>query len=243
MNQPPRTNRYDFNGRSAVVTGGARGLGLRIAERLAESGCKVHIFDLNADDTDRLPGEFHSVDITSSAAINDSINALADRPTLLVNNAGITRDRTLMKMQDDEWQSVIDTNLTGAFNMIRAMAPLMTNAGHGRIVNIASINGIRGKFGQANYTAAKAGLIGLTKTAARELGRKGVTVNVIAPGMVLTEMTTLLPPEIVERACSETALGELATADDVADAALFLLSDPAAAITGSVLQVDAGQYL
>ncbi len=243
MNQPSRSNRYDFNGRSAVVTGGARGLGLRIAERLAESGCRVHIFDLDAVDRCRLPGEFHSVDITSAEAVNDSVSALADRPTLLVNNAGITRDRTLIKMQDDEWQSVIDTNLTGSFNMIRAMAPLMTNAGHGRIVSIASINGLRGKFGQANYTAAKAGLIGLTKTAARELGAKGVTVNVIAPGMVLTEMTTLLPPEILERACSETALGELAPADDVADAALFLLSDPAAAITGSVLQVDAGQYL
>ncbi len=226
-----------------MVTGGARGLGLRIAERLAESGCRVHIFDLNAVDDDRLPGEFHSVDITSAKAVNDSVNALVDSPTLLINNAGITRDRTLMKMQDDEWQSVIDTNLTGSFNMIRAMAPLMTGAGHGRIVSIASINGLRGKFGQANYTAAKAGLIGLTKTAARELGRKGVTVNVIAPGMVLTEMTRLLPPEILERACSETAIGELATADDVADAALFLLSDPAATITGSVLQVDAGQYL
>ncbi len=226
-----------------MVTGGARGLGLRIAERLAESGCRVHIFDLDAVDSDRLPGEFHSVDITRANAVNDSVNALIDSPTLLVNNAGITRDRTLMKMQDDEWQSVIDTNLTGSFNMIRAMAPLMTSAGHGRIVNIASINGLRGKFGQANYTAAKAGLIGLTKTAARELGRKGVTVNVIAPGMVLTEMTTLLPPEILERACAETAIGELATADDVADAALFLLSDPAATITGSVLQVDAGQYL
>jgi len=148
-----------------------------------------------------------------------------------------------MKMQDDEWQSVIDTNLTGAFNMIRAMAPMMTSAGHGRIVNISSINGLRGKFGQANYTAAKAGLIGLAKTAARELGARGVTVNVIAPGMILTEMTSLLAPEIVERACSETAIGELATADDVADAALFLLSDPSAAITGSILQVDGGQYL
>lgn len=243
MNQPAPTNRYDFNGRSAVVTGGARGLGLRIAERLAESGCRVHIFDLNVDDRSRLPGEFHQVDVTRAEAVNASVNALTDSPTLLVNNAGITRDRTLMKMQDDEWQSVIDTNLTGAFNMIRAMAPMMTSSGHGRIVNIASINGLRGKFGQANYTAAKAGLIGLAKTAARELGARGVTVNVIAPGMILTEMTSLLAPEIVERACSETAIGELATADDVADAALFLLSDPSAAITGSILQVDGGQYL
>ncbi|MEE8366471.1 MAG: 3-oxoacyl-ACP reductase FabG [Gammaproteobacteria bacterium] len=243
MNQPTRTNLYDFNGRSAVVTGGARGLGLRIAERLAESGCRVHIFDLNADDHSHLPGEFHGVDITRSEAVNNAVSALTDSPTLLVNNAGITRDRTLVKMQDDEWQSVIDTNLTGSFNMMRAMAPLMTNAGHGRIVNIASINGLRGKFGQANYTAAKAGLIGLTKTAARELGAKGVTVNVIAPGMILTEMTASLPPENVERACSETAIARLATADDVADAVLYLLSDPSGAITGSVLRVDGGQYL
>ncbi len=236
-------NQYNFNGRSAVVTGGARGLGLRIAERLAESGCKVHIFDLNVDDASQLPGEFHSVDITNTESVNDAVNALDDGTVLLVNNAGITRDRTLMKMQDDEWQSVIDTNLTGSFNMIRAMAPLMTKAGHGRIVNIASINGLRGKFGQANYTAAKAGLIGLTKTAARELGRKGITVNVIAPGMVMTALTTALPAEILERANSETAKGKLAVADDVADATLFLLSDPSSAITGSVLQVDAGQYL
>ncbi|MCP4494860.1 MAG: SDR family oxidoreductase [Gammaproteobacteria bacterium] len=236
-------NQYNFKGRSAVVTGGARGLGLRIAERLAESGCKTHIFDLNVDDASQLPGQFHSVDISSAESINTAVGALDDDTVLLVNNAGITRDRTLMKMQDAEWQSVIDTNLTGSFNMIRAMAPLMTKAGHGRIVNISSINGLRGKFGQANYTAAKAGLIGLTKTAARELGRKGVTVNVIAPGMVMTALTASLSAEILERACSETATGELAIADDIADATLFLLSDPSSAITGSVLQVDSGQYL
>ncbi|MCP4232416.1 MAG: SDR family NAD(P)-dependent oxidoreductase, partial [Aestuariibacter sp.] len=189
-------NQYNFNGRSAVVTGGARGLGLRIVERLAESGCKVHIFDLDAVDANQLPGEFHNVDITSTKAVKAAVAKLDDGTVLLVNNAGITRDRTLMKMQDDEWQSVIDTNLTGSFKMIRAMAPLMTRAGYGRIVNIASINGLRGKFGQANYTAAKAGLIGLTKTAAREFGRKGITVNVIAPGMVKTALTTSLPAEI-----------------------------------------------
>jgi len=236
-------NHYDLGGRSAIVTGGARGLGLAIARKLAESGCAVHIFDTNADHVDPLPGACHAVDITSPQAVRDAVNALDDPPTLLVNNAGITRDRTMMKMEDEEWQSVIDTNLTGAFNMIRAAAPVMAEAGYGRIVNISSINGLRGKFGQANYTAAKAGLIGLTKTAARELGPKGVTVNVVAPGMFESEMMSRLPAEIIEKARSETVTGRLATAEEVADAVLFLLSAPAGVITGDVLKVDGGQYL
>lgn len=236
-------NRYQLNGRTAVVTGGARGLGLVIARRLDESGCRVHIFDLCAEDPAGLPGTFHSVDIASAASVRDSVDGLEDKPTLLVNNAGITRDRTLVKMQDEEWQSVMDTNLTGAFNMMRAMAPAMIAAGYGRIVNISSINGLRGKFGQANYTAAKAGLIGLTKTAARELGPKGITINVVAPGMFSSDMMSRVPPEIVERARSETVTGELASADDIAEAVLFLLSEPAGKITGSVLKVDGGQYL
>lgn len=236
-------NQYQFNGCAAVVTGGARGLGLVIARRLEASGCRVHIFDLGADDPAELPGTFHSVDIASAASVNESVNDLEDKPTLLVNNAGITRDRTLVKMQDDEWQSVIDTNMTGSFNMMRAMAPAMSAAGYGRIVNISSINGLRGKFGQANYTAAKAGLIGLTKTAARELGPKGITVNVVAPGMFKSDMMLQLPPDVVERARSETVTGELASADHIAEAVLFLLSEPAGMITGSVLKVDGGQYL
>lgn len=243
MNDRPPGNHYGLGGRCAVVTGGARGLGLAIADRLAAAGCGVHIFDLNADDPDRLPGAYHSVDITSAEAVDGAVKFLEDQPTLLVNNAGITRDRTLVKMEDDEWQSVIDTNLTGSFNMIRAVAPVMTEAGYGRIVNISSINGLRGKFGQANYTAAKAGLIGLTKTAARELGPKGITVNVVAPGMFMSEMMSRLPAEVVERARSETVTGRLAVADDIADAVLFLLSEPAGTITGNVLKVDGGQYL
>jgi 3-oxoacyl-[acyl-carrier protein] reductase len=236
-------NQYHLDGRAAVVTGGARGLGLVIARRLAESGCPVHVFDLDAGDSSELPGEFHAVDVGSAASVRAAVNALEEQPTLLVNNAGITRDRTLMKMQDEEWQSVIDTNLTGTFNMMRAMAPAMTAAGYGRIVNISSINGLRGKFGQANYTAAKAGLIGLSKTVARELGPKGVTVNVIAPGMFVSDLMSVLPPEIIERARSETVTGRLAGAEDVADSVLFLLSEPAGMITGNVLKVDAGQYL
>lgn len=239
----PSGNQYALEARTAVVTGGARGLGLAIAERLAASGCGVHIFDLHAEDPDGLPGVHHPVDITSAESVNRAVEALDEKPALLVNNAGIARDRTLAKMADEEWRSVIDTNLTGAFNMMRAVAPSMTAAGYGRIVNISSINGLRGKFGQANYTAAKAGLIGLSKTAARELGPKGVTVNVVAPGMFMSDMMSRLPPEIVEKARSETVTGRLATADEVADAVLFLLSAPAGAITGTVLKIDGGQYL
>ena len=239
----PQQNRYGVEGRTAVVTGGARGLGLAVAERLEASECSVHIFDLDADDPGGLPGEYHSVDVTSAQAVENAVRVLKDVPTLLVNNAGITRDRTLVKMEDEEWQSVIDTNLTGAFNMMRAVAPFMATTGFGRIVNISSINGLRGKFGQANYTAAKAGLIGLSKTAARELGPKGITVNVIAPGMFSSEMMSRLPPDIVERARSETVTGRLADAGEVAEAVLFLLSEAAAVLTGNVLKEDGGQYL
>jgi 3-oxoacyl-[acyl-carrier protein] reductase len=138
---------------------------------------------------------------------------------------------------------VLTVNLTGAFNMIRALAPHMAAQGYGRIVNITSINGLRGKFGQANYAAAKAGLIGLTKTAAREFGKKGVTVNAVAPGMVMTDMARALPAEIIAQAEREAALATLARPEDISDAVLFLLSDAARAITGEVLRVDAGQYI
>lgn len=232
----------EFAQRGAIVTGGARGLGRAIAEALAAKGARVHVFDRDPPDP-AIPGvHVHGVDITDAAAIGPALQALDPQPVLLVNNAGITRDRTIAKMSDDEWQSVIDVNLTGAFNMIRAVVPGMVEAGFGRIVDITSINGLRGKFGQANYSASKAGLIGLTKTAAHELGPKGITVNAIAPGMVLTEMALALPEEFRQKAVAESALGQLAEPKDIANAVLFLLSDGARMITGQVPQVDAGQY-
>ncbi|MCP4412013.1 MAG: SDR family oxidoreductase, partial [Gammaproteobacteria bacterium] len=185
----------------------------------------------------------HKLDLQDTALVNDTVAQLPENTTLLVNNAGITRDRSLIKMSDDEWNSVIGVNLTGAFNVLRALAPIMKQAGYGRVVNITSINGIRGKFGQANYSAAKAGMIGLTKTAARELGPAGVTVNAIAPGMVMTDMAKQLPVQYIDKAKEEALLPELAEPEDIANAVLFLLSDAAKFITGEVIRVDAGQYL
>jgi len=234
---------WNFATQKALVTGGSSGIGRAIAQMLQEAGAEVHIFDLVEGDLDPAVGHFHQVDIGDPESIATAVAALPDDLTLLVNNAGITRDRTIAKMSDSEWQSVIDTNLNGAFYLIRALMPRMRELGRGRIVNITSINGIRGKFGQANYSAAKAGLIGLTKSAARELGAKGVTVNAVAPGMVLTDMAKKLPPEYLQKALDETVLKELATPEDIANSVLFLLSDAARMITGEVIKVDSGQYI
>lgn len=231
----------EMHDRIALVTGAARGIGRSIADALAAAGAQVYGFDIGE------PGDFPynhvTVDVSRSEAVEEAVSSLPAVPALLVNNAGITRDRTLAKMSDEEWAAVLSVNLTGVFNLIRAVAPRMAARGYGRIVNITSINGLRGKFGQGNYAAAKAGLIGLTKTAAREFGRKGVTVNAVAPGMVLTEMAQRVPPEVLERARREAVLPELTRPEDVAAAVLFLLSDDARSITGEVLRVDSGQYI
>ena len=231
---------WDFTAQKALVTGGASGIGLAIAQMLHDAGAEVHIFDLAINEQSPPPGIFHRVDISDPGSVRSAVEALPEDLTLLVNNAGITRDRTIAKMSDGEWQSVLDINLSGAFYLIRALAPRMRELRHGRIVNITSINGIRGKFGQANYSAAKAGLIALTKTAARELGARGITANAVAPGMVLTEMAKKLPPEYLQKALDESVLKALATPDDIANAVLFLLSDAARMITGEVIKVDSG---
>lgn len=236
MTQGPLT------GRGAVVTGAARGIGRAIAELLAERGARVFGFDLGV--AEPLPGvEFVSVDVTDAASVGAAVEKLPEDATLLVNNAGITRDKSLAKMSDDDWNAVLAVNLTGAFHMIRALSPRMRARGHGRIVNVTSINGLRGKFGQANYSASKAGLIGLTKAVARELGPKGVTVNAVAPGMVTTEMTLALPQEFRDKALGEAVIPALPEPRDIAEAVAFLLSEGARRITGEVIRVDSGQYI
>lgn len=236
--------RWDFSGKRAVVTGGARGIGRSIADALAAAGAEVFAYDRDVSGLSAVKGiTFKSLDVTDGAAVAQAVKELPGAAHLLVNNAGIARDRTLLRMSDEEWDTVLAVNLKGAFNMTRAVAPGMVEQGYGRIVNITSINGIRGKYGQANYAASKAGLIGLTKTAARELGVKGVTVNAVAPGMVLTEMALALKEEFRAKALEESALKKLAEPSDIANGVLFLLSDAARMVTGQVLQVDAGQYL
>jgi acetoacetyl-CoA reductase/3-oxoacyl-[acyl-carrier protein] reductase len=242
MSPPASGASFRFDGHAALVTGGARGIGRAIARGLAAGGAQVHVFDREPGP----PGEgvaIHAVDITDGEAVTAAVARLPAPPLLLVNNAGITRDRSLLKMSDEEWRSVLEVNLTGAFHLIRAVAPGMVAAGYGRVVNLASINGLRGKFGQGNYAASKGGLIALTKTAARELGQKGVTVNAVAPGMVLTEMAMALPEEHRARALEESVLKRLPEVGDIAAAVLFLLSDAARSITGEVLRVDSGQYI
>jgi len=235
---------WDFSGKTAVVTGGVRGIGRSISEELLLRGAEVHVFDLatTADHSDAA-WTCHAVDVSDPESVADAVAQLPADTNLLVNNAGIVRDRSLAKMSDEEWQSVISVNLTGAFYMTRAMVPLMRSAGNGRVVNIASINGLRGKFGQANYAAAKAGLIGLTKTSARELGPRDITVNAIAPGLVLTDLTQSMPEHVREKAMEEMVLTRIAEPRDIALAVLFLLSDAAGMITGEVIKVDGGQYI
>lgn len=231
----------DLSGRVAWVTGAARGIGLACVQLLQAHGATVVALDLQPGPT----GRALALDVADSRAVNEVAARLAAEglmPDLLVNNAGVTRDAVLWKLSDEDWATVMRVNLDGAFHLTRACTPLMRQKG-GSIVNVASINGERGKFGQSNYCASKAALIGFTKAAARELGRFGVRVNAVAPGMVETAMTEGVPPEARQRALDETLLGRLAQPADIANAVLFLCSRLAGHITGQVLRVDGGQYL
>jgi len=240
---------FDFAGETAIVTGAAAGIGRAIARALGAAGARVHGVDVNAPaDLDSADDgiTWHPVDLRDTSAVEALVEGIAaSGGTIhhLVNNAGITRDRALWKMEDEDWNAVLDVNLSGAFRMLRAVAKPMRTAGGGNIVQIASINGLRGKFGQSNYSASKAGIIALTRTAARELGPKGIRVNAIAPGMIETAMTKDLPEAIREKATQETCLARLAGPEVIAETVLFLLSNAARHITGTVLPVDGGQLV
>jgi acetoacetyl-CoA reductase/3-oxoacyl-[acyl-carrier protein] reductase len=234
----------DLTDRVAWVTGGAAGIGATIVDLLERAGARVVSLDM-AHPADGPSRRVH-LDLRDSTAVRDVTTALCAGglvPDVLVNNAGISRDAISWRMTDQQWDDVIQVNLGGAFRMTRACTPAMRERAGGAIVNIASINGVRGKVGQANYAASKAGLIGLTKTLARELGRDGIRVNAVAPGMVETPMTATLTEAVRVRAEQETLLGRLGQPVDVAHAVLFLASPLASHITGQVLVVDGGQLV
>jgi NAD(P)-dependent dehydrogenase (short-subunit alcohol dehydrogenase family) len=227
----------DLSGQVAWVTGGASGIGAAIVRTLRDAGARVVSLDRSRDASVVL-------DLTDTAAVMTVVaRLLAEnlRPDILVNNAGITRDGVVWKLTDEEWDAVLDVNLKSMFRMTRAVVPAMRERGSGAIVNIASINGIRGKFGQSNYAASKGGVIAFTKAVARETGRAGVRVNAIAPGFIETPLTGALPDTVRDAARSEVLLGRLGTPSDIASAVLFLASPLACHITGQVLVVDGGQ--
>lgn len=246
----------ELAGKSALITGGGRGIGAAIARALAREGCAVSLVDLHGfEQTQALAGELCAggaralalcADVADMAAAEDSVAKTVDtfgRLDILVSNAGIARDGVVWKLSEQAWDDVLRVNLKGAFAYCRAVAPVFRAQHSGRIVTIASINGLRGKFGQANYAASKAGVIALTKTLARELGQAGVTANCVAPGMVRTPMTAALPAEVTQRAEHEAALGHIAEPEDVADVVTFLCSARARHVTGTVIKVDGGQYI
>jgi 3-oxoacyl-[acyl-carrier protein] reductase len=245
---------FDLSGKTALVTGGSRGLGRAIAIAFARQGADVAInYRGNAEAADAVTTEIAALgrralaiqgDTSSGregceAIVKASIEGLGSID-ILVNNAGITRDNLLVRMDADEWDSVIGTNLSGPFWMTRAIARPMMKARRGRIINMSSAAGRMGNPGQANYAAAKAGLIGLTKTTARELASRGITCNAIAPGLIETDLTADMPPAATEALTGMTPLGYVGSVDDVASAAVYFASDEARYVTGQVLGVDGG---
>lgn len=241
--------------RVAIVTGASRGIGRAIALRLAKDGRHVVAVARSEGPLKELADEITTAggqctpmpcDLADAAAITamvESVAQLLGRIDILVNNAGITRDNLILRMSDDEWDQVINTNLKAVFVACRAAARPMMKGKFGRIVNIASTSGLVGNAGQANYAAAKSGLTGLTKTIARELGGKGITANVIAPGFIQTDMTKDLPPQVIDGVKAMMAVRQLGTPEDIATAVAYATSDEAGFLTGQTIAVDGGMTM
>jgi 3-oxoacyl-[acyl-carrier protein] reductase len=240
----------------AVITGAGQGIGLAIAEKLASRGADVVIADVNLEKAEEAASSIASTTGRKSLALKANIASMHDAEEMvaasviemggvhiLVNNAGITRDALLMRMKEEDWDAVLDVNLKGAFNCTKAAVKYMSKQRYGRVVNIASIVGQMGNAGQANYAASKAGVIGFTKTVARELAKRNVTCNAIAPGFIETAMTQALSEQVRKELAGQIPMGQLGTPDDIAESVLFLVSDSARYITGQVLGVNGGMYM
>lgn len=237
-------------GRVAIITGGAKGIGRATALKFVSEGAFVAIWDLLQEEGEKLVKEivskggkakYYGVNTTDAEAVKIAAQQVKNdfgHIDILLNNAGITRDATLLKMTELQWQQVIDVNLSGVFYCTQAVAPFMIEQGYGRIVSASSVVGLYGNFGQTNYVATKSGVIGMTKVWARELGKKGITVNAIAPGFIATEMINTIPEKVIQSMKDKTPLGRLGTPDDVANAYAFLASDEASFINGVTLSVD-----
>jgi 3-oxoacyl-[acyl-carrier protein] reductase len=241
-----------LNNRIAVITGGADGIGKAAALRFAQEGATVVIWDLNEEKGNEIVSQINRESKKSTFMKVNTANffevetatkkviELYGKYEILINNAGITRDATLKKMTPDLWQQVIEVNLTGVFNCAKCAAEVMTENGWGRIINVSSVVALYGNFGQTNYVAAKAGIIGMTKTMARELGKKGITVNAVAPGFILTDMVKKMPPEVLKQMEEKVPLKRLGMPEEIAAAYTFLASNDAAYINGTVISIDGG---
>lgn len=246
----------DLSGKTAVVTGASRGIGKAIACKLAAEGASVVLnYKGSRERAEEVKARIEAeggtayllpcdvADFAACEAFMKEAIGLLGRLDILVNNAGITRDGLLMRMSEEDYDAVLDTNLKGTFHCIRFAARQMIKQKSGRILNISSVSGVLGNAGQANYAASKAGVIGLTKSAAREFAGRGITVNAIAPGFIHTEMTEALPEKVRENAVAQIPLGRFGEAEEVAEAAAFLVSDHTGYMTGQVLHIDGGMAM
>ncbi len=244
-----------FEGKVALVTGAGRGIGRAIALGFAKEGADIAAADINKQDTDKTCGDIEctgskalsiQMDVTNPADVAEAVNKILDKFSkvdILINNAGITKDNLLLRMSHAEWEAVLSVNLSGSFNCIKAVSRPMIKQRSGKIVSIASIIGIIGNAGQANYSASKAGIIALTKTAAKELASRNINVNAVAPGFIETEMTARLPEELKNKMKEAIPLGRFGKPDDVAAVCMFLSSEDAGYITGQTIVVDGGMVM
>ncbi|MFH1319156.1 MAG: 3-oxoacyl-ACP reductase FabG [Bacteroidota bacterium] len=245
-----------LEGKSAIVTGGSLGIGTAISLKLAEYGANVALnYRKHKDEAEEIIKQVKAMgrkglavqaDVSNFQDAENMVNQVKEEfggLDILVCNAGINWDGVIWKMEEKQWDTVIDINLKGYFNYIRSVAPIFRDQKSGKIVNVTSINGLRGKFGQSNYTASKAGIIGLTKTVARELGKYGVNVNAVAPGLIMTDMMKNAPENVLNMALEEIVMKRIGEPEEVANVVAFLCSELGRHITGEVIKVDGGQYI